>query len=917
MAMDHLPEFERRQSYPLDDFQRRGARALEEGRGVLVCAPTGAGKTVVGEFAVSLALAHGTKCFYTTPIKALSNQKFHDFQDTYGEDAIGLLTGDQSINADADVVVMTTEVLRNMLYASSPALERLSYVVMDEIHYLADRSRGPVWEEVILNLPESVSVVGLSATVSNSEEFGRWLNAVRGDTDVIVAEDRPVPLNQWMLVGTRVHPMFEPGTTDANGVGGELSEELVRAVAKAGASIDGQRSEARYERRGGKHNPRRDRARGAKPAGRPEIVRALEQASMLPAIFFVFSRSGCDKALFQCARSRLSLTTKAEAAEIGRIVDEGVAGIDEADLEVLGFRAWKGALMRGFAAHHAGLLPAFRHIVEELFVKGLVRVVFATETLALGINMPARSVVLERLVKFNGETHADLTPAEYTQLTGRAGRRGIDEVGHAVVQWSPGLDVEAAAGLASTRTYPLVSTFQPGYNMSINLLGTLGFERGIELLEESFAQFQADGTVVDRAREIDRKTAEANEREVDLDRQVAAAGLPGDDPAALLVEYSDIRVRLSKEEKRHRRAANEEHRKEITRLLAKLQLGDVVALPTQKRPSLAVVVKPAGRPDDPRPLIVTEAGWTGRVGTRELSAAPQRLGHMRLPRGISRNPRGQKRYITGVFKRQSFGRPKKMRTRPRVRPSAEAKALREELRNHPAHSWPANHRERLTRPAEQLVRLRADIADLERRQAEHSDTLARKFRRILGLLESLGYVEGGEEPRATEDGERLARIHSSLDLVVAECLKRGVWDGLDPAELAGVVSLCSFENRKASDGVPQAAGEAMAEAMSRTVEVWQEIAAQEDSRRLPASPAPDSAFALALHQWTAGAPLDYCLAAARECGAELTPGDFVRWCRQAVDLLEQVAATAYAPETRRRARQAIDAIRRGVVAIGH
>ncbi|WP_288858683.1 RNA helicase, partial [uncultured Corynebacterium sp.] len=532
MTTTHLEAFAAGLSHPLDPFQVEGCRAIEEGHGVLVCAPTGAGKTIVGEFAVSLALSQGTKCFYTTPIKALSNQKYHDLVAEHGEDAVGLLTGDVSINGSAEIVVMTTEVLRNMIYAESPALDRLTHVVMDEIHFLADASRGVVWEEVILNLHPAVNVVGLSATVSNSEEFGEWLSAVRGDTKVIVSEHRPVPLDQWMLVGRKIYPLFEPES------GGQVNRELAHRIQRleAGDTDDGRadyRSGASFRSRskhGEDHAPRRSGASRQqdryRPLGRPEVLKVLQAQNMLPAITFIFSRAGCDGALYQCLRSRMVLTSPEETEEIKAIVNSGVEGIPEEDLQVLDFKRWREALSRGFAAHHAGMLPAFRHIVEELFVKGLVRAVFATETLALGINMPARTVVLEKLIKYNGEAHVDLTPGQYTQLTGRAGRRGIDTLGNAVVQWTPAMDPHAVAGLASTRTYPLDSTFTPGYNMAINLLGLMGFDDSLRLIERSFAQFQADGSVVEEAAEIERAEQRVRELRTELASAVSALAPP-------------------------------------------------------------------------------------------------------------------------------------------------------------------------------------------------------------------------------------------------------------------------------------------------------------------------------------------------------------------------------------------------------
>lgn len=936
MTLTHLDEFTQALPYSLDDFQIEGCQAVEAGHGVLVCAPTGAGKTVVGEFAVSLALRQGTRCFYTTPIKALSNQKYHDLVEAHGEDAVGLLTGDVSINSSADILVMTTEVLRNMIYAGSGALDRLTHVVMDEIHFLADASRGAVWEEVILNLEEHVSIIGLSATVSNSEEFGRWLTTVRGDTKVIVTDKRPVPLDQWMMVGRKIYPLFEPDS------GGQVNAELARRIQRleAGDSDNGRADyaqnrasfRARARHKGGGRNFRnKDRRSGApraqdryRPLGRPEVLKELQSMEMLPAITFIFSRAGCDGALYQCLRSRMVLTSQEETAEIKAIVDKGVEGIPEEDLKVLDFKRWREALSRGFAAHHAGMLPAFRHIVEELFVKGLVRAVFATETLALGINMPARTVVLEKLVKFNGEAHVDLTPGQYTQLTGRAGRRGIDTLGNAVVQWAPAMDPTAVAGLASTRTYPLISTFEPGYNMAINLLGMLGFDDSLRLLEKSFAQFQADGSVVEETREIERAEHRVRELRAQLDQAVdnlAPPTIDGEDPAEILMDYMRLRRALTEEEKSARASKKEERSKEVAAVLARLQVGEVIAIATKKRPTLAVVITPANQTADPRPWVTTETGWSGRIDAAGIDNPPIVVGHMKLPRAAQKNPRRHTKYVQDAFKRDYYKRPKKMRTEPRNRPNKKIAQLRDALREHPVHNWPATDREQLAGVAQKLARRERELHKLEAKVERATDTLGRTFERIVDLLAEMDYVEFegyGEdrEPVITDEGERLAKIHSESDLLVAQCLKRGIWNDLDPAELAGVASLCVFENRKATRGEPGAASDDMADAMNATWRIYTELVSDEKRHNLPQTREPEPAFALAIHQWTAGAPLAYCMAAANESGAELTPGDFVRWCRQVIDLLQQVAKTGYEEEIRRNARRAIDAIQRGVVAIG-
>jgi ATP-dependent RNA helicase HelY len=479
--------------FGFDEFQITACQAVEDGKGVLVAAPTGAGKTVVGEFAAFSALARGKKCFYTTPIKALSNQKFAEFQERFGEDRVGLLTGDTNINSEADILVMTTEVLRNMLYANSSTLTNLGSVVMDEVHYLADKFRGAVWEEVLIHLMESVQVISLSATVSNAEEFGEWLGEVRGATEVIVSEIRPIPLYQHVLIGDRMIDLFtDPGKINPEILG--LEREALRRVKAPRGRRD-------------RYNDNENRL------SRAEIIEKLQRENLLPAITFIFSRAGCDAAVKQCLNDGVKLTTTEERIEIVATAQKYTQNLAEEDLEVLGYRDWLTALERGIAAHHAGLLPSFKGAVEDLFKRGLVKAVFATETLALGINMPARTVVLEKLTKWNGEAHVSITPGEYTQLTGRAGRRGIDIEGNAVVQWSPTVDSATAAGLASTRTYPLRSSFTPTYNMSINLIARFGRERARGSLESSFAQFQADRAVVGLVRQIRKNDSAAAEQD--------------------------------------------------------------------------------------------------------------------------------------------------------------------------------------------------------------------------------------------------------------------------------------------------------------------------------------------------------------------------------------------------------------------
>lgn len=543
--------------FELDRFQTDANEALEQGSNVLVAAPTGAGKTVVADFAVYLAQQQNAKAFYTTPIKALSNQKYHDLVALYGPDKVGLLTGDTSINSEADIVVMTTEVLRNMLYEHSTTLQALRYVVLDEVHYLADRFRGPVWEEVIIHLPQSVRIVGLSATVSNVEDFADWIASVRGETKLVVSEHRPVPLEQYVLIqrDPRTEPeLFDLYQHDDNG----------RPTMKLNARLTNRLDEymRREQRRRGAERP--DRSKGRGRHGRPEsrsarqveryqpkrwaVVDELNFLGMLPAIYFIFSRNGCDEAVDQCLDAGLRLTSDDEALRIRSIVDEMIEGqLTHDDLKTLHFARFRHALEEGFAAHHAGMVALFKQIVERLFEEGLIKVVFATETLALGINMPARSVVIEKLEKYDGTGIVGLTPGEYTQLTGRAGRRGIDTIGNAVIVDHRGFTPETAVALSSKRVYPLHSSFKPTFNMAVNLLNTSDYETARITLDHSFAQWEANESAWQIEARIDALTA-------------ALAGYA----EAMTCEYGDftdllrIRMQLNELQKNERRKLKHE-----------------------------------------------------------------------------------------------------------------------------------------------------------------------------------------------------------------------------------------------------------------------------------------------------------------------------------------------------------------------
>ncbi|MDQ0825799.1 ATP-dependent RNA helicase HelY [Arthrobacter sp. B2I5] len=936
-AATYLGAFIRTLDFELDDFQRQACRSLQEGKGVLVAAPTGAGKTIVGEFAIYLALQRGLKAFYTTPIKALSNQKFSELTEKYGPGNVGLLTGDTSINGDAQVVVMTTEVLRNMLYADSATLGDLGYVVMDEVHYLADRFRGAVWEEVIIHLPSEVQVASLSATVSNAEEFGAWLDTVRGDTDIIVSEHRPVPLWQHVMVGRRIMDLFAGETTfdeiappveedeqqpaapgksrDAGkGRGFDVNPDLLTVAqsesrqsfrSRPGPGGRGQRG-----RRGNDRPVRGAEPTGVRPASRPQVIASLDRMDLLPAITFIFSRAGCEAAVAQCVASGLWLTTEKEQRIIAQRVDEAGQDIPPDDLDVLGFWTWRDGLLRGFAAHHAGMLPTFKEVVEKLFADGLVKAVFATETLALGVNMPARSVVLEKLDKFNGEAHVDITAGEYTQLTGRAGRRGIDIEGHAVVLWQPGTDPTAVAGLASRRTYPLNSSFRPTYNMSINLLAQFGRSRAREILESSFAQFQADRSVVGLARQV-------------RSREESLAGYAKSMTCHLgdFTEYARLRRELSDAENATSRTKSRVRKSLCDDSLARLLPGDVVDVPGGRAPGPAVVLSSDHTSREPRPAVLTLDNQLRRIGADDLEGPIAPVTRIRIPKSfnakVPKSRRGLASSVRNALRENRPPAPGQNRNhdfgRGAALPNQEKRIteLRRALKAHPCHG--CSEREDHARWSERWWKLRRETDGLVRQIQGRTNTIAKTFDRVCDVLSAYGYLEDAGDGRLniSPDGQRLRRIYGEKDLLISQSLRLGAFNDLDAAEVAALASVLVYQAKREDRGLrPRMPSVSLETSVDIVVKEWSVLEDVEEENKLPLTGEPELGLVWPLYKWARGRHLQDVLS-----GTDLAAGDFVRWVKQVVDLLDQLAKIpGLDPRLARLCAEAINLIRRGVVA---
>lgn len=468
--------------FELDDFQKEACKFIDAGKSVVVCAPTGAGKTVIAQHAIHRAIEEGKRIFYTTPLKALSNQKFYDFGEKYGTEKVGLLTGDTSINRSGQIVVMTTEVFRNMLYGTnfgsvSDNLKDVKYVVLDEVHYMNDEQRGTVWEESIIYCPTNVQIIALSATVANADELTSWINTVHSKTELVNTDFRPVPLRFYYFDSSQPNkllPLLTPS--------GQLNNRIKPEKRLFGKKLQNKKSYVK------------------------EVIRNLQEQDMLPAIYFTFSRKKCDEQMEKCAS--LDLITKVEKAQIQQFIDEYIA-----DNPHLYNNKHIEYLLCGVASHHAGLLPAWKILVEKLFQKGLIKVVFATETLAAGINMPARSTVISSTSKRTDSGHRMLTASEFLQMSGRAGRRGMDEVGYVTIVGTQFQSPEEVAELVLSDANPLESRFSPSYSMVLNLLQRFSLEEAKELILKSFGYYSAGSRLQPLLKAKEQLNNEIKERE--------------------------------------------------------------------------------------------------------------------------------------------------------------------------------------------------------------------------------------------------------------------------------------------------------------------------------------------------------------------------------------------------------------------
>jgi len=885
-----VPPLETLFPFPLDGFQLEAIDALNQGHSVVVSAPTGSGKTLVGEYAIHRALAHGRKVFYTTPLKALSNQKLRDFREQFGAERVGLMTGDLTVNREASVVVMTTEIFRNMLYAEADQgddpLEDVEAVVLDECHYMNDSQRGTVWEESIIHCPPVVQLVALSATVANAGQLTDWIERVHGPTQLVMSDFRPVPLAFSFCSAKGLHPLLNDEGTDLH-----PNCKVWRA-------------------------PKGNKRKGPKTPKPPQpeapplsfVVAQMAEREMLPAIYFIFSRRGCDKAVRDLGK--VCLVSPEEQARIRARLEAFVAATPEAVRD----GGHDEALLRGIAAHHAGVLPAWKELIEELFQQGLVKVVFATETLAAGINMPARSTVISALSKRTERGHRPLMGSEFLQMAGRAGRRGLDTQGYVVTVQSRFEGVREAGQLATAPSDPLVSQFTPSYGMVLNLLQRYDLTKAKELVERSFGRYLA---TLDLAYD-EARIAELREQLSHLSDE--AVEVAWDD----FEDYEKQRGRLREERRLLRilqQQAEETLAHELTLALRFASEGALVSLKApvlRGRVTPAVIVEKVDGPGQfPLLLCLTDENvWvlvpcTAVVSLHaELSClqvkeitAPElhRSGELRHGDQASG---GLALAVAHMARRHDMTTPQYDLAGEVQGQAHLVRELELALELHPAHR--AGDRKKLRKQRFRIEELEAEIEERQRilhfRANRHWDT----FLALIEILRHFGCLAGEEGLEPTEIGRTVGALRGDNELMLGLALMSGHLDELEPADLAAVFEAISTEVNRPDlwSGFPPSP--ASEEALHDLRGIRRELQRQQEQASVVMPLWFEPELMGLVHAWAKGVSWNDLIA-----NTSLDEGDVVRIMRRTVDLLAQVPyCEAISQRLRDNARTALKAINR-------
>lgn len=864
------PELDLRSIFPfnLDQFQEDAIASLNAGRSVVVCAPTGSGKTLVGEYAIYRALARGKRVFYTTPLKALSNQKLRDFREKFGFDLVGLLTGDASINRDAPILVMTTEIFRNMLYGTpigqiGISLVDVEAVVLDECHYMNDRQRGTVWEESIIYCPREVQLVALSATVANSDQLTDWLNRVHGPTDLIYSDFRPVPLEFHFCNPKGLFPLLNDSKTKIN-----------------------PRLANRGKRRQG------DKGRGGRPEA-PGIIYTLsqlQQRDMLPAIYFIFSRRGCDKAVAEVGD--LWLVNNDESQVLRRQIDDFLTRNPEA-----GRSGQIAPLYRGIAAHHAGILPAWKVLVEELFQQGLIKVVFATETLAAGINMPARTTVISTLSKRTDTGHRLLNASEFLQMAGRAGRRGMDLQGHVVTVQTPFEGSKEAAYLATSKPDPLVSQFTPSYGMVLNLLQTHTLEQTRELIERSFGQYMATLHLRPNYDEIAELQAQLEQ----LQEQIDAV-----DENELAV-YEKLRQRLKVERqllKTLQQQAQEDRKEQLGMMLGFAVSGTLLSLKgkhiTVPSPMAAVLVgKSPGSEQTPCLVCLGQDNRWYVATTEDIVDLYAELPRIDVPPEILPPPdlvfkpgqirRGDEQ--TAIIAQQIPESGESLYIAPEVAEQlSRMTAVQEQLEAHPVYQ--SGNAASIFKRKARYVELEAELQLLQEHVEQQSQHHWEEFLNLIEILQHFGCLDN-LVPTAL--GQVAAAIRGENELWLGLVLASGELNNLDPHHLAAAVAALVTETPRPDSKVRFDLSNQVVDALAKLRGIRRQMFQMQRRYNVALPIWLEFELIALVEQWALG--IEWTELSEN---TTLDEGDVVRILRRTLDLLSQIPHVPNLPDSLQR-----------------
>lgn len=875
--------------FPLDDFQLEAIDALNQGQSVVVSAPTGSGKTLVGEYAIHRALAHGQKVFYTTPLKALSNQKLRDFREQFGVENVGLMTGDFSVNREASVVVMTTEIFRNMLYAEvergDDPLADVEAVVLDECHYMNDSQRGTVWEESIIHCPSSVQLVALSATVANAGQLTDWIDRVHGPTRLVLSDFRPVPLDFSFCSAKGLHPLLNDERT-----GLHPNCKVWRAP------------------KGSNRKGKSPRPPQPEPPPLAFVVAQMAERDMLPAIYFIFSRRGCDKAMRDLGK--ICLVNPAEQARISTRLEAFVRATPEAVRE----GGHDEALLRGIAAHHAGVLPAWKELIEELFQQGLIKVVFATETLAAGINMPARSTVISALSKRTERGHRPLMGSEFLQMAGRAGRRGLDTQGYVVTVQSRFEGVREAGQLATSPADPLVSQFTPSYGMVLNLLQRNELPKAKELVERSFGRYLATLDLV-----------EDEARIADLLQQLETLTGSGEEVAwDDFEDYEKQRGRLREERRIQRilqQQAEETLAHELTLALRFSSEGTLLSLKSPQlkgRVTPAVIVEKIEGPGQfPQLLCLSDENVWILVPCHavvslhaELSCLQVQgvqtpaLHHIGEIRHGDQASGGLALAVAHMARRHDMATPQYDLAGEVQAQALLVRDLELALELHPAHL--RGDRKKITKQRQRMEELEIEIEERQRILHHRANRHWETFLSLIDILRFFGCLAGSEGLEPTEIGRTVAAIRGDNELWIGLALMSGHLDELEPADLAAVLEAISTEvNRPdlwSGYPPPPAADEALHDLRG----IRRELLRQQEQAEVVVPVWYEAELMGLVQAWAKGVSWNDLIS-----NSSLDEGDVVRIMRRTVDLLAQIPyCEAVSEQLRTNALQALKAINR-------